>query len=127
MKKTVIFIALLASAIGGLQAQDTVWMKPGPRSNYFNNNWVDTTQMYTLDNYARGFSPARRFITEDTLQVFGIAAMMLDEQSFLLLGGESPAAIQNHFNHQYPDDPTVNNCEESLLLYQYRGNGSPVM
>ncbi len=129
MKKRIIFIALLASSVGSLQAQDTLWMKPAPLSNYYNNNWIDTsygryvggpTYMYNT------FATARQFITKDTLQVYGIAAMMATE-FFEVSRMFTPAQIQAYMDATYPEDPSFENCEESLMLFQYHGNGSPVM
>ena len=40
MKKIVIFIVLAASMSGILLAQDTVWQKLAPLSNYYYNNWL---------------------------------------------------------------------------------------
>ncbi len=37
MKKVIVLIVMLASAGGWLQAQDTVWQRPAPLNNYFNN------------------------------------------------------------------------------------------
>ena len=129
MKKVFLFIALIASLGGGLQAQDTLWMKPAPLSNYYNNNWIDTS----YGRYVGGptyeyatFATARQFITKDTLQVYGIAAMMATE-FFEVSRMFTPAQIQAYMDAAYPEDPSFENCEESLMLFQYHGNGSPVM
>ena len=70
MKKRIIFIALLASFGGSLQAQDTVWQRPAPLNNYFNNTWIDTTNRYVCGEEWWWVDQiiARQFITEDTLQ-----------------------------------------------------------
>ena len=128
MKKKIFLLALLASFGGSLQAQDTLWMKPAPLSNYFYNNWLDTTQGYGANSaYSIGRAMAKRFITEDTLQVYGIAAMMLDQKTRMEMIGESPAQISATFVNNGYTDTTLNNCEESLMLFQYRGNGTPEM
>ena len=128
MKKRIFLLALLASFGGSLQAQDTVWQRPAPLNNYFNNTWIDTTNRYVCGEEWWWVDQiiARQFITEDTLQVYGIAAMMVDEY-FVVRPWLTDAEIQAELRIRYSEDPTFDNCEESLLLFQYRGDGSPLM
>ena len=129
MKKVIIIIALLASMGGAATAQDTLWQRPYPLSNYFTNNWIDTTTaMYTAGEMGYGLAAgiARRFYTEDTLQVYGIAAMMFNEY-FAIDPWVTPAQLQAELEHRFPEDPTFDNLKESLKLYQYQGGGDPVM
>ena len=127
MKKNILLILLLASV--SVQAQDTLWQRVAPLSNYFYNNWIDTSDRYVNNpTYMYGcVIMTKRFIVNDSnLQVYGIAAMLGDEffgyHAFL-----TEAEINEVLKEKYPEDPTVNNCETSLLLYQYHKNGSPQM
>ena len=133
MKKKILFLGLIAASIGGsLQAQDTVWMRPGPLSNYYQGeNWIDTTQRYAgAPTFTVGASTVtQRFITPNTLQVYGIAAIMVRDgfDFFFYDHSRTPADLQAYLESHYPDDPTYDNCEESLVLYQYyRGDSMPM-
>ena len=98
MKKTIISVLLALVAAGGLRAQDTLWQKPAPKDNYFNNEWIDTSGMCvaTFTWPMSSNAIARRYVSTDTIHVYGIAAMMVtplvffspmstipDEQTFL--------------------------------------------
>ena len=124
MKKVIIILAIIASVWGSLQAQDTLWQKPAPLSNYFNNNWIDTSGTYVASPtwYGRPWITARQFVTEDTLQVYGIAAMMVPA-----FWNCPQSEVQTQLNLMFPEEPTYDNCNESLLLFQYQGNDTPVM
>ena len=129
MKKNILFILLLASVGGFMQAQDTLWQRVAPLGNYYTNNWIDTTDRYVNGPTYMGNTvvTAKRFIIKDTaLQVYGIAAMMGDE-TFGWHVYMTEAEIEEELKREFPEDPTVNNCEASLLLFQYQGNGSPQM
>ena len=130
MKKIVLFIALAASLGGSVSwAQDTVWMKPAPLSNYFSNNWLDTTERYcaAAGYLASGWVQTKRFYSPDTLQVYGIAAMMTDR--FFGRYTPTPAypTLQSYLDVTYPMDPSYENCEEQLVLYQYDGSDPELM
>ncbi len=130
MKKTIIFIVLLASIGGCLQAQDTVWQRVAPLGNYYFNNWIDTTQRYSVTWSADAARViAKQVVTKDTLQIYGIASLMVFGEGFIYKNFNSVyyPTIQDLLNARFPEDPSFENCEESLLLYQYRGSGSPVM
>ena len=126
MKRIVLFLIFSSSLVGvSLQAQDTLWMKPAPLANYFNNNWIDTSQRYVacIQIYTNSHVMARQFFSQDTLQIYGIAAMMTDE----FFGRYEPfyyPDLQSYLNANFPEDPSYENCEESLLLYQYNENDS---
>ena len=124
MKKSIFFLALLASLGGCLQAQDTLWQKAAPMDNYFYNTWIDTNEPYVGGVLLSGhtFATAKRFIAKDTMKVYGIAAMMINERAEY--PSYSDSLVQAIFNATLPD-PTLNNCEESLLLFQYHG-GTPM-
>ena len=114
---------------GCLKAQDTLWQRAVPLDNYFYNNWIDTnTDMYSMCEYYYNGSlaMAKRFITEDTLQVYGIAAMMVHE-FYIGMYYYTPASFQAILEEYYPEDPSIDNCEGWLKLFQYHKNGSPVM
>ena len=128
MKKNILFIILLASV--SVQAQDTIWQRVAPLDNYFTNRWIDTTDRYiglTVPFAGWSSAYARRFITEDRLQVYGIAAMMGDQFFGVSAFGETDSDIVAELNYLYPEDPTFDNCEEALLLYQYHKYASPEM
>ena len=129
MKRHILLIVLLCFAGGCIHSQDTIWQRVAPLSNYFNNRWIDTTGSYVGNSTTAcqlNSAVARRFITKDTLQIYGIAAMMADEfftsRAFL-----SDSEIMALVFNQYPEDPTFNNCEEALLLYQFHKYASPEM
>ena len=129
MKKIILIIIMLASVGGGMQAQDTLWQRPAPLGNYFSNHWIDTTNTY---NAIRRWSPnasvlARQFVTEDTLQIYGIAAMMVDDSTFLSFYGATGPQIHSRWLSQQFSDMTLDNCWESLLLFQYHGPDSTAM
>ena len=128
MKKIIISIILAASLGGCLQAQDTVWRKPAPLDNYFYNNWLDTTKRYTLAwDGGNGSVVAKRFIAKDTLQVYGIAAMMTNPWALDFSPSSYYPTLQAYLQATYPEDPTMEHCGEQLILYQYHGNASTVM
>ena len=127
MKKHILLILLLASV--SVQAQDTLWQRVAPLGNYYTNMWIDTTDRYVgISTYSCGWNSAyaRRFITEDTLQVYGIAAMMADEY-FQVRPFITDSEMWAEISHLYPEDPTFDNCEEALLLYQFQKYASPEM
>ena len=124
MKKSIIFLAFAALLCGGVQAQDTLRKFSAPLDNYFYNNWIDTTK-WILHSYASSTDVlARRFITEDTLRVYGIAAMMTCPDSFSFYLNTVYPDLQSYLNDRYPEDPSFLNCRESLMLYQYHGPDS---
>ncbi len=131
MKKIVFFIALAASlSAGALQAQDTVWMKPAPLGRYFNNNsWIDTTGRYVASigcpttSHVHGI----QFYTPDTLPIYGIAAMMTDEFFGHYIPTPAYPTLQSYLDVAYPLDPSYDNCEEELVLYQYDENDPELM
>ncbi|MBP5546868.1 MAG: T9SS type A sorting domain-containing protein [Bacteroidales bacterium] len=128
MKKIVLFIALAASLGNCLQAQDTLWMKPAPLGNYYYNDWLDTTTRYATAWESMPVDViAKRFVTKDTLQVYGIAAMMTHPNAFLFIPSDRFPTLQDYLNYKYPRNPTLDNCEEKLLLYQYHGSGPTSM
>ena len=124
MKKVIIILAIIASAWGSLQAQDTIWQRPAPLSNYYTNYWIDTTANYgpTWGWQGIDWIYARRFVTEDTLQVYGIAAIMV-ESYWLTRHFHSPSDFQNFFVATYPEDPTTDNLKEWFMLFQYSRDG----
>ncbi len=130
MKRNVVFVALLVSLACSMQAQDTIRQRFAPLGNYFSNHWIDTSNRYSEFNGSGGpytFAIARQFVTEDTMEVYGIAAMMV-HMYFGHSVWYSDSIVQVYLNNMFPEDPTFNNCEESLLLFQYQGNGgTPVM
>ena len=130
MKKTILFIALAASlSAGALQAQDTVWMKPAPLGNYFYNNWIDTTERYVASpgSISIPHVEAKRFYTPDTIQVYGIAAMMTDEFFGRYIPTPAYPTLQSYLDVTYPMDSSYDNCEEELVLYQYDENDPELM
>ncbi len=130
MKNVILFLSLVAASIGGsLQAQDTVWMKPAPLSNYFYNNWLDTAERYALAWEGANGSDviAKRFVTNDTLQIYGIAAMMTNPNALIFSPSSIYPTLQSYLEAAYPEDPTMEHCGEHLLLYQYHENTSTVM
>ncbi|MGX8714071.1 MAG: hypothetical protein ACSW8I_10465, partial [bacterium] len=134
MKKIVFFIAIAATMSSMLSAQDTVWQKTAPRNNYYYNNWIDTTERnicsWSLD---AANVIAKQFVTDDTLLVYGIAAMLVNQDAFSYNNYNSASihslypTLQDYINYLYPKDPSFENCEESLLLFQYHGGTSSVM
>lgn len=129
MKKIIVFIVLSTTLGVPLQAQDTLWMRPRPLSNYYpSQNWIDTTVRYACSPmFIMGSTTTtRQFITPDSLQVYGIAAMMVaDGYAFFFYDHSLTSAdLQAYLESHYPDDPTYDNCEESLVLYQYHGGDS---
>ena len=133
MKKIVIFIVLAASMNGMLLAQDTVWQKLAPLSNYYFNNWLDTSEgcSFVFPNNSNAFVYAKQFIAtpEDSLQVYGIAAIMMNDDEFSYVNYPSSfyPTFQSMLDSLYPQDPSLEHCEESLMLYQYHGGTSTVM
>jgi len=137
MKKVVFILVLAASLFGGVTAQDTLWMKPAPLGNYFYDDWFDTVPgryVAGTEWWGINFAVARQFVTQDTLQVYGIAAMMVHSLYWLQSYIDNPAypwytdsSYWAIIHNRYPEDPTLDNLEESLLLFQYSGNGSPQM
>ena len=126
MKKCILLLAV-ATAMS-LQAQDTVRMK-GPKDTYFSRQWMDTTGVYnvTVYQYPRASAVAKQFFTPDTLQVYGIAAILVNKMFTFHPTAYFPDA-QSYLEYYYPDDPTLEHCQESLRLYQYYGDAhSPVM
>ncbi len=124
MKRIIFIIALLASARCGMWAQDTLWQRPAPLKNYFSNVWVDTNNYGCGTFLGSGAAEisAQQFITDDTLQIYGIAAMMV--HSYSLTPPEwfdGFPSIQEQLNHYYPEDPTFDHLDEWLLLFQYHG------
>ena len=131
MKKQILFIALAASlAAGTLQAQDTLWMKPAPMGNYFSNSWIDTSATITTTTIrpSRCHLLARQFVAnEGNLEVYGIAAMMINPDSFYFSPSSYYPTVQSYLDLYYPNDPSFDRCEESLLLFQYHGSPTPTM
>ena len=90
MKKRIIFIVLLASFVGSLQAQDTVVMRDMRRiENYFVPDWPDTfnlqyfrkepmgqISLYGGCDRTQAKQEAWRMFTDDTLQVYGLAVSL---------------------------------------------------
>ena len=124
MKKSIIFVAFAALLCGGVQAQDTLRKKSAPLDNYFYNNWIDTTRYISYSLSLSTDVYAKRFITEDTLRVYGIAAMMTCPDSFWFRPNSDYPNLQSLLNALYPEDPSFLNCKESLMLYQYHGPDS---
>ena len=131
MKKTSLFIVLAFTLIGSsFHAQDTLWMKPAPLGSYFNNNWIDTTIEYYASNTRIGLSHAlaRQFVAQnEVLEVYGIAAMMINIDSFYFMPTSAYPNVQSYLAWAYPDNPGLYNCEESLLLFQYHSSPTPTM
>ena len=119
--RKVAFLAALSLTAGTLQAQDTLWMKPAPLGSYFNNNWVDTTERYVagVGGYVKSHIVARQFFTQDTLQIYGIATMMTNQFFPQFHPSSSYPNLQSYLYAHYPDDPSFDHCEESLMLFQY--------
>lgn len=138
MKKYSIFFFISILLGGHLTAQDTLWQKTAPLSHYYSTFWHDTTQSYhctpIMSQGARHIH-AKRLITPDTLQVYGIAAMMANEiyayMMFRLTEAEAMEQINQELRkavqHGLKVDSTLENCEESLLLFQYHGGDSLAM
>jgi hypothetical protein len=112
MKKIIFLLALVAATGGGLRAQDTLYQEAAPLSYYFYNNWIDTT--HVLRDWggigSRSYITAKRFITDDTLRIYGIAAMMMCPEAY--------------YTHNPDTIPILKECRESLLLFQYHGYDS---
>ena len=123
MKKIILPLLLAVMMFGTLQAQDTLWQKVAPLGNYFYNNWIDTTQNYACSNVRPTFSQivAKQYVAEnkDTLLVYGIAAMMANLQYLWFTPNSLYPNFQAYLAANYPEDPSFDNCEERLLLYQY--------
>lgn len=127
MKKSIIFLAFAALLCGGVQAQDTLWQKPAPHSNYYYNNWIDTTVAYVAGICGFGYPThaiASQYVTSDTLRVYGIAAMMVHEFWWIGYSSYFSYDLQTQLNNSYPEHPTLDDRVESLLLYQYHGPDS---
>lgn len=133
MKRIIVILALLISAGGWVLAQDTLWQQPFPLDYYYYDTWIDTTDNPEINTGIRTMALgaeviSRKFVTSDTLQIFGIAAMMVDWLWRDRARHEPDSIIQAQINYAFPDDTTFDNCKESLLLYQYHGTGgAPVM
>ena len=128
MKKMIVFFVLAAS-MGSctMYAQDTLWQKPAPLGNYFYNHWLDTTQRYNIYSTRSSFSHAvaKQFVTNnDTLQVYGIAAMMAYYVSLGFTPNDYFPDIMSYIEYHFPEDPTFDNCQEYLMLYQYQGGST---
>ena len=130
MKKLFFSIALVLALGASLQAQDTVWQKPAPLGNYYNTNWIDTAELYKAANDQPTLSKiiARQFYTpQKGLVIYGIAAMMMNSEFLYFEPSSHYPDLYSFFEYSYPDDPTFDNCEESLVLYQYRETPTPAM
>ena len=128
--KKIFFSLFFAAFIGSCTtyAQDTLWQKPAPLDNYFNNSWIDTTAKYVSGNlsYSNSRIIARQFVLKhDTLQVYGIAAMMVNYNFLTFEPSSVFPDIQTYLNFAYPSDPSFAHCEESLMLFQYRRSTTP--
>ena len=124
MKKSIIFLVLAAS-LGSCTtyAQDTLWMKLAPLGNYYYNNWIDTTERHSscIGKYGLDIN-AQQFFTGDTLQVYGVAAMLQTFDTTVFCSPYQTIDLDSHLRASYPEDPTFDHCEESLLLFQYNKN-----
>lgn len=130
--KKIFFLAALVAMFGGLaNAQDTLY-RDTPLSNYYCTFWPDTTDIgFGFHDYSYGRITAKRFVTQDTLTVYGIAAAVL---TYILFDDcpcrPAPFWLEDtakYMKEHYPEDPTFDHLEESLLLYQYSGNASSRM
>ena len=74
MKKTLFVFAFILSLVPNTWAQDTILML-GPKGDYFDNYWYFNAGDTFLINYPWGNS-AWRYITTDTLTIYGIAASL---------------------------------------------------
>ncbi len=132
MKKMIVFFVLAAS-LGSCTtyAQDTLWQKPAPLGNYFYNHWLDTTQIYEASNSTPTLSHviAKQYIANNNepLHVYGIAAMMANVISLWFTPNSYYPDLWSYLEFKYPEDPTFDNCQEFLMLYQYQGGPTLTM
>ena len=131
MKKHIVLFAL-AALMGSCTtyAQDTIRQRPAPLCNYFYNNWIDTTQVFVAETSYPTFSHAiaKQFVTnDDSLQVYGIAAMMADIIYLWFTPNSTYPDYQSLLKQRYPDDPSHDNCLEHLMLFQYHGSPAPTL
>lgn len=129
MKKTMFLVALAVMFGGQVKAQDTLY-RDTPLSNYYWTYWPDTTNMgFARYLYECSLITAKRYITEDTLTVYGIAASMVTFRYNEFPGYPTPDWMKDTAEYllQHYKDTSTKHTEESLLLYQYSGNASSRM
>ena len=121
MKKRIIFIVLLASFGGSLQAQDTLYLN-GPKEDYYNDKgWVTGDEI----NWRPGFTGTDQYATvggftaKEELTVYGIAAILCTPHLYLPDNLLEEEALRVH-------DTSLGIVQENLRLYRY-SNGNMVM
>ena len=118
MKKRIIFIALLASFGGSLQAQDTLYLN-GLKEGYFCNEWLDWAPEIAWTHTGVGTdhqAVVGGFETKEELTVYGIAAILFTPHFYASEDMLEEQALLIH-------DTNVTHVEENLRLYRYsRGN-----
>ena len=115
MKKTILFLGLIAASIGGsLHAQDTIHLA-GPQSNYFYNVWLDSgsfNRWADRNGYMNpGDAVAKLFLTNDTLNVYGVAGILLNPWDDFC--GDTAEIVSQYL------DTSRSNCSSSFRIYQY--------
>lgn len=110
MRKYTFIVALLSLYVGNAIAQDTLYMR-SPKSDYLNPyGWFDNDTMIGW-GYGGAGKAAYGFLMEDSVTVYGIAAIIL-----------------THFDYYWIDmaydfvDTSMAVVEEDLLLYSRSGN-----
>ena len=129
MKKIMFLVALVAMFGGQVKAQDTLY-RDTPLSNYYCTFWPDTVDLgFGSHDFSYGRIVAKRFVTQDTLTVYGIATSMITP-----LYDYCPCIptrwlkdTAQYLLEHYKKDTSTKHTEESLLLYQYSGNASSRM